>query len=85
MANTAQAKKRVRQNQKSALNNASKRSALRTAVKKTLKATETKSDKAKEIYKEAAICADRMARKGIIHRNKAARIKSRLNKRLVSA
>lgn len=83
MANTVQAKKRAKQSQKRALRNMSKRSSMRTAVKKTLKAVQSKNQEtAKEIFHDTAILADRMAGKGIIHPNKAARIKSRLNKRL---
>ncbi len=86
MANTAQAKKRVRQAEKARLLNASQRSAMRTAVKKVLKAIEG-GDSAliQQAYSTATSLLDRAARKGLIHKNKASRLKSRLNKRIVKA
>ena len=72
MANTAQARKRARQNTKRRQNSASQRSMVRTYLKRV--------DAATEAYKKAVPVLDRMADKGIIHKNKAARRKSRLNK-----
>ncbi len=59
------------------------RSAMRTACKKVVKAL-SGSDKAQAdaAYQAAVPTLDRMARKGIIHKNKAARQKSRLNRQL---
>ena len=83
MANTAQAKKRVRQNEKRRSHNASLRSKLRTYVKKVVKLLESKDAAgAEQAYKEAVPVLDSMASKGIIHKNKAARNKSRLNAQL---
>ena len=80
MANTAQARKRAKQAEKRRRHNASFRSMVRTYVKKVVTAIETKDyDKATAAYNEAVPVLDRMADKGIIHRNKAARHKSRLN------
>ena len=83
MANTIQAKKRVRQAEKHRQLNASQRSSLRTSVKKVISALDA-SDKARSdvAYKDAVSSLDTMARKGLIHKNKAARHKSRLNTRL---
>lgn len=83
MANTKQAKKRVRQAEENRQLNASQRSALRTSVKKVLKAI-IAGDKsgAEAAYKAAVPMIDRSARKGLIHVNKAARHKSRLNQRI---
>ena len=80
MANSAQAKKRARQAEDSRQLNASQRSAMRTVIK-TLKAAIDNGDKeqATTAYKAAVPALDRMARKGIIHKNAAARSKSRLN------
>lgn len=79
MANTLQAKKRVRQNEKARAQNASQRSAMRTAVKKVLKAIEDKDQAAAwEAFRKAESLLDRAARKNLIHINKAARHKSRL-------
>ncbi len=80
MANSAQAKKRARQAEDSRLRNASQRSAMRTKIKALKKAIED-GDKelAATAYQAAVPALDRMARKGIIHKNAAARSKSRLN------
>ncbi len=86
MANSAQAKKRARQAEKSRQLNASQRSEMRTTIKKVLKALDG-DDKAlaETAYKAAAPAIDKAARKGLIHANKAARTKSRLNARIKSA
>jgi len=79
LANTAQAKKRARQAEKHRQHNASMRSMLRTYIKRVLKAIETgDKTKAESEYRTAVPVIDRMARKGLIHANKAARHKSRL-------
>ena len=83
MANTAQAKKRARQAEKHRVQNASQRSELRTEIKKTVKALATgDAEAARASYAAAVPVIDSMARKGHIHKNKAARHKSRLNARL---
>lgn len=86
MANSAQAKKRARQAEKRRQLNASQRSEMRTAVKKVLKAL-SNGDKAlaETSYKAAVPALDKAARKGLIHANKAARAKSRLNARIKAA
>ena len=80
MANTAQARKRARQSEGRRQLNAAQRSLVRTHIKKVTKAIET-GDKtaAKEAYDNALPIIDRMAGKDLIHANKAARHKSRLN------
>lgn len=79
MANTAQAKKRVRQGEKRRAHNASLRSTVRTYIKKVVKAIDEKNhQEAEKAYLAAVPVIDRMASKGIIHKNKAARHKSRL-------
>ncbi len=79
MANTAQARKRARQSVKVNAHNAALRSTLRTAIKKVIKAIQT-GDKAAAVasYQENVSVIDRIADKKIIHKNKAARHKSRL-------
>ena len=80
MANTAQTRKRARQNDAQRAHNASLRSIFRTAVKKIVKAIQTGDKKvATESYKENVPVIDRIADKKIVHKNKAARHKSRLN------
>ena len=80
MANSAQAKKRVRQSENRRQRNAGQRSAMRTTIKALNKAI-ISNDKelAIKTYQAAVPAIDRMARKGIIHKNTAARIKSGLN------
>lgn len=79
LANSAQAKKRVRQAEKARQHNASLRSTFRTYVKKVIAAIATgDKSKAETAYQEASSIIDRTARKGLIHANKAARHKSRL-------
>ena len=58
---------------------------VRTSVKATAKAVEAKDKKVAEVFKTAQSTVDKMASKGVIHKNKAARIKSRLNKQVKSA
>ena len=80
MANSAQAKKRARQNVKARQHNASLRSMVRTDITKVGNAIAAGEHAvASEAYKKAVPVIDRMADKGIIHKNKAARHKSRLN------
>ena len=80
MANTAQARKRARQAVKQNAHNSSLRSELRTAIKKVIKAVEA-GDKAAAtaIYQTSMSTVDSIADKKIIHKNKAARHKSRLS------
>lgn len=80
MANIASAKKRARQSEAARKQNASQRSLLRTQLKKVVTAIQNKDkDAASAAYQVAVPVIDRMADKGLIHKNKAARHKSRLN------
>ncbi|MEM0955544.1 MAG: 30S ribosomal protein S20 [Pseudomonadota bacterium] len=80
MANSPQARKRARQAEKRRGHNASLRSLVRTVIKRVDAAiTAGDATAAKSAYDEAVPVIDRMADKGIIHKNKAARHKSRLN------
>jgi small subunit ribosomal protein S20 len=80
MANTAQARKRARQSVERNRHNSSLRSMLRTAIKRVRQAVSA-GDKpaANEVFQKATSIIDRVADKNIIHKNKAARHKSRLN------
>jgi len=79
LANIKSAKKRARQAEKHRQHNASLRSMVRTYIKKVLTAVATGDKKsAEEALKAAQPVIDRMADKGLIHKNKAARHKSRL-------
>ncbi|RFF27814.1 MULTISPECIES: 30S ribosomal protein S20 [unclassified Wenzhouxiangella] len=83
MANSVSARKRARQSEKHRQHNASQRSHVRTKIKQVLRAIES-GDKAaaEEAYKAAVPAVDRAVSKGIMHANKAARHKSRLNQHL---
>jgi len=80
MANSAQARKRARQAVKQRAHNVGLRSALRTAIKKVRKAIGT-GDKAaaQAVFKESQSIIDSIADKKIVHKNAAARQKSRLS------
>lgn len=79
MANTKSAEKRARQAAKRREHNVALRSKVRTAIKKVVAAVKSgDKDQAAAALKAATPIIDSMARKGIIHRNKAARHKSRL-------
>lgn len=80
MANSAQARKRARQADKQRGHNAGLRSELRTAIKTVVKAIEA-GDKAaaQAVFKQSTSTVDAIADKKIIHKNKAARHKSRLS------
>lgn len=83
MANIASAKKRARQAEKHRKHNASLRSMVRTYIKKVIAAIDSGDKKAaEESLKVATPVIDRMAQKGLLHKNKAARHKSRLSKRI---
>ena len=80
MANTAQSKKRARQAEDNRQRNAPMRTRFRSAIKR-VNAAVTGGDKAaaESAYKEAVVIIDKTESKGLIHKNKAARHKSRLN------
>lgn len=85
MANIASAKKRARQSEKHRQHNASLRSMVRTYIKKVAAALEKKDPKlAMDQFNAAQPVIDRMAHKGLIHKNKAARHKSRLIRQIKS-
>ncbi|MEN6490516.1 MAG: 30S ribosomal protein S20 [Rectinema sp.] len=75
------AEKRQRQNEKRRLNNKSAKTAIRTAAKKVVVASEKKDTAvAKEALREMIKRIDSAARKGIVKKNTAARKKSRMQK-----
>ena len=83
LANTAQARKRVRQSEKARTRNAAQKSNFRTSIKKVLKSLSDKNkDQSNANFKEAMSVMDKLVIKGLIHKNKAARQKSRLNKKI---
>lgn len=80
MANSAQARKRARQNSDQRDLNMSLRSTLRTAIKKVRKAIDA-GDKAtaQTVFQSSMSVIDSIADKKIVHKNKASRHKSRLS------
>lgn len=80
MANSPQAKKRARQAEKRRTLKTGQRSMVRTVIKKVVAAVDAgDAEKAQAAYNTAVPVIDRMADKGILHKNTAARHKSRLN------
>ena len=83
MANSAQARKRARQSEKRRIQNASQRSMVRTYIKRVDAALDSQDAAAAgTALAEALPLIDKMVTKGIMHKNKAARHKSRLNKKV---
>lgn len=83
MANIASSIKRMKTNEVRRQRNASMRSRMRTFIKKVITALEKKDvEGARTAFREAVPIIDSMTNKRIIHRNKAARHKSRLHARI---
>lgn len=83
LANIASAKKRARQAEQRRAHNAALRSRLRTYIKKVILAVDSGDlARAQQAFREAVPIIDSSVNKGLIHRNKAARSKSRLNARV---
>ena len=81
MPNNAAAKKRMRQEQKRRLHNRSVKSLVKTQITKARQAIAL-DENSEEAVRAAVSELDRAAKKGVIHRNNAARRKSRLMKQL---
>lgn len=80
MANSQQARKRARQAVARNQHNASIRSMLRTSIKRVRQAVDAGDQAAaNEVFRKTSSIIDRVADKNIIHKNKAARHKSRLS------
>jgi small subunit ribosomal protein S20 len=80
LANSPQARKRARQAETHRQRNASQRSEMRTYLKKVVSAIDAKDKEAAQAaYTQAVPAVDGAVTKGLIHKNKAARHKSRLN------
>ncbi len=82
MANIKSSIKRIATTEKKTLQNKSKRTALKTVLKKFEAAVAEGAENAGDLYKNAVKSLDKAASKGIIHKNAAARKKSRLAARL---
>ena len=85
MANIASARKRARTSEKSRQRNVAMRSKMRTFIKNVVKAIDDgNKEEAQKLYTASVPVIDSSARKGLIHTNKAARHKKRLNARIRS-
>lgn len=82
MPNIASQIKRVRTNAKATLSNNSQTSAMRTAIKKFEVAVASEAENAEALLRAAHKAIDEAASKGLIHKNKASRDKSRLASKL---
>lgn len=83
MAHSLSAKKRIRQNAKNAARNRWRMRTMRGAIKDFLnKLAHGSNQEAQDSYRNVAKIIDRTAQNGVIHKNQAARRKSRLTKRL---
>ena len=85
MANIKQQKKRNRQNEARRLRNRAVRGQTRSALKNARLAIETGADNQEEKVAVAIKALDKAAQKGVIHKNNAARHKSRLMHKLADA
>ncbi|MGC3972001.1 MAG: 30S ribosomal protein S20 [Pirellulales bacterium] len=86
MPHTQSAKKRLKQSLRRKARNRSVKAELRTGVKQVRAAVAAgKNDEAKTSLASTQTKLDRAATRGIIHKNKAARLKSRLSKALKAA
>lgn len=86
MATTASAKKRIRQNEKRRVRNRRVQGHARATVKKARAAIKAENfEEAEELIRQASKALDKAVNKNVIHKNKAARTKSRLMTRLNEA
>jgi len=82
MPNTKSAIKRARQSVKRAEHNKTQRSRLKTAIKRTMSATDP--DEAETSFRETTALLDRYALRNLVHKNKAARKKGQLARHVAS-
>lgn len=82
MAHLKQSKKRIRTNEKARVRNKRQRSAMKSAIKQVVGA-DTKAN-AKAALADAMSKLDKAAKKNVIHKNAAARMKSRIARRVAA-
>ncbi len=85
MANTKQAKKRAVQNVRDQARNRSVRTHVRSVLKKTRTTAQSSPAEAKGLLAGTASALDVAARKGVLHKRTAARLKSRVAKAVAKA
>ncbi|MDN6626529.1 MAG: 30S ribosomal protein S20, partial [Pisciglobus halotolerans] len=83
--NIESAIKRVRTTEKSTAQNNVQKSSMRTSIRKFEKAADEGNENMESLYKQAVSSIDSAASKGLIHKNKAARDKARLSKKLAKS
>lgn len=83
MAHLKQSKKRILTNEKARVRNKQQRSSMKSAIKRTTAALGTPD--AKTTLSEAKSRIDKAAKKNVIHKNAAARLKSRLAKKVTAS
>lgn len=82
MANNKSALKRIKTAQRNYDRNIQRKTLIKSYIKKTLTAIEEKDENLSDIFKTTVKTIDTIAQKKIIHKNKAARLKSRLSKKI---
>ncbi len=84
MANSKSAEKRIKVNRTKRAIKVAHKSALKTTIKRYLQSLEGDRDQAQDNLRKAIRALDKAAARGIIHKNAAARTKSRLTKKLAN-
>ena len=81
MPNIKSAKKRVKTNKRNEIRNRAAKSTMKTAIKNVTAATAAKDAKTPELVKDTQSLIGRLWKRGVIHKNKAARLQSRMMKK----
>ena len=84
MANSKSAEKRIKVNRTKRAIRVAHKSALKTTIRRYLQSLEGDRDQAQDNLRKAIRALDKAAARGIIHKNAAARTKSRLTKKLAN-
>ena len=85
MAHSLSAKKRVRQSETKRLENRARKNVARAQLKRLTKAVESRAAELPKEFRKAQERIDRLAANGVIHPNKAARLKSRWARKVAQA
>jgi small subunit ribosomal protein S20 len=85
MAHSLSAKKRIRQAERRRLKNRARKNTVKVQMKRLVKALEGRSPELPAEFRKAQEKIDRLAAKGVIHPNKAARMKSRWAHKIAQA
>jgi small subunit ribosomal protein S20 len=81
LPNIKSAKKRVRTNKRDEIRNRAAKATMKSAIKRTSDAIKSDAAEKAEVVRSTQALIARTAKRGIIHKNKAARLQSRLMKR----